>query len=211
MSIKIENPFDQTFWPCFTDIIAGLFALFVFIVIISLIQQKQLFKQVEAQEKKLAQLKTQNEKLAEELQGAIEAGLITIEDGHIDIEGNILFQLGSNKVCQEGKSLLQDLALPLNNYISDSPDMIMVSGFTDNLMINSPKFPSNWELSTSRATEVTKLLISYGVPAQKIFAAGFGEHHPIVTNDSEINRKRNRRVEISRVPVQLPADVKKSI
>ncbi|MFH0926026.1 MAG: OmpA family protein [bacterium] len=204
MSIKINNPFEQEFWPCFTDIICGLLALFVFILVISLFHQSTQARQIKAQEQKLLVIKKRNEKLEEDLQGAVKAGLITIEDGHIDIMANILFPVGSNKVSKAGRNLLKELSSPLNNYILDSPDMIMVSGFTDDILIRNQKFPSNWELSTARATEVVKLLITFGVQANKVFAAGFGEFHPIVVNSDEVSRKRNRRVEISRVPVQLP-------
>lgn len=202
--IHLHNPFEQEFWPCLTDLLAGLFGFMVLILTISLIQQTLLAHQIKTKEMELAKIKEQNEKLAKDLDGAVKAGLITINDGHIDIEGNILFPTGSSEVSHDGQRLLKDLALPLRNYILGSEDMILVGGFTDDLKIKNEHFPSNWELSTSRATQVVKLLIGFGVPADKIFAAGFGEFHPIVTNTNEIGRKRNRRVEISRVAIRLP-------
>lgn len=208
MAIKIQHPFEQEFWPCFTDIMSGLFALVILILVISLICQKGLVNRIKAQEQKLLEIKMRGERLEKDLQDAIKAGLITIKDGHIDIQGNILFQTGSSQVTEEGKGLLQNLAKPLSTFISGSEDMIMVSGFTDDVKILNSRFASNWELSTGRATEVAKLLISFGVSPDKIFAAGFGEFHPIVANSDEAGRKRNRRVEISRVPVRLSQQVK---
>ncbi|MGA1874578.1 MAG: OmpA family protein [bacterium] len=200
----IPNPFEQVFWPCFTDIMAGLFALVLLVLIASLIQQSGLASQLKSQQEEFAKVKKENQRLEEELQEAVKSGLITIKDGHINIEGNILFPTGSSKVSEEGKVLLKKLAMPLRHYISESPDMIMVSGFTDDIGIHNLRFPSNWELSAARAVEVVKLLIAEGVPREKIFAAGFGEFHPIVANRDERDRRRNRRVEISRVPIRLP-------
>jgi flagellar motor protein MotB len=200
----IHNPFEQVFWPCFTDIMAGLFALVFLVLIASLIQQNGLASRLKSQQEEFAKVKMENKRLEEELQEAIKSGLITIKDGHINIEGNILFPTGSSQVNKEGKFLLKNLAMPLRHYISESPDMIMVSGFTDDIRIDNRRFPSNWELSAARAVEVVKLLIADGVPKEKIFAAGFGEFHPIVANRNETDRKRNRRVEISRVPIRLP-------
>lgn len=205
MAIKINNPFGEEFWPCFTDIMASLFALFILIFILSLIQQSGLIAKLKIREQELAKTKEQNKRLAEELDDAVRAGFISIEDGHIDIEGSLLFATGSSEVTDQGKNLLKNIAGPIWNYIAGGNDMIMVSGFTDDVNIKNQRFPSNWELSTSRSTEVVKLLIDYGVSPKKIFASGFGEFHPIIINTDDTSRQRNRRVEISRVTVRLPS------
>jgi chemotaxis protein MotB len=78
----------------------------------------------------------------------------------------------------------------LNNYIR-------IEGHTDNLPISSSDFPSNWELSAARATNVVRFLLKEdGLPPDKISEAGYGEFRPIATNDSEAGRSRNRRVDI---------------
>ena len=71
-----------------------------------------------------------------------------------------------------------------------------IEGHTDDLPIHTERFPSNWELSTTRATNVLKFLISQGLAGEKLSAVGYGEFRPIVVNDSEENRKKNRRVDI---------------
>lgn len=72
---------------------------------------------------------------------------------------------------------------------------ILVEGHTDDQPIHNMYFDSNWELSTARATSVTRLLIEkYGIPAAHIGAVGYGDTHPIVANDSPENRAKNRRV-----------------
>lgn len=73
---------------------------------------------------------------------------------------------------------------------------VTVEGHTDNVPINTPKFPSNWELSTARAGNVLQYLFEKGeLPAERLFAAGFGQYHPVESNDTPEDRQKNRRVE----------------
>lgn len=204
MPVRYQDPFRQVFWPAFTDLVIGLFAILVFTLIISLIQQTAQARRIEIQEEKIAEISRQNAKLEEDLQDAINAGLISVRDGHIDIMNNILFATGSSEINPEGKELLKSLVTPLRKFISNSADILMISGFTDDKAINTLHFPSNWELSTARATEVVRQLTGHGFPPERIFAAGFGEHHPIVRNTDTKSRQRNRRVEISRISIELP-------
>jgi chemotaxis protein MotB len=77
--------------------------------------------------------------------------------------------------------------------LSDKFD-IVVEGHTDNVPIYTRQFASNWELSTARSTNLVKLLLENNFKPKRLAAVGYGENHPIVPNDSEINRKKNRRV-----------------
>ncbi len=74
--------------------------------------------------------------------------------------------------------------------------MLRVDGHTDRVPINTPQFPSNWELSAARAISVTKFLIAQGVPAERLAAAGFGEFQPLDARNDEIALRRNRRIEL---------------
>ena len=71
---------------------------------------------------------------------------------------------------------------------------IRVEGFTDNRAINTPRFPSNWELSTARASSVVQLFIEEGVDPSRLAAIGYGEFQPVSDNDTEQGRAENRRV-----------------
>jgi chemotaxis protein MotB len=74
---------------------------------------------------------------------------------------------------------------------------IKIEGNTDDVPIATPLYPTNWELSTSRAVAVTRHLSEHdGIAADRLAAIGFGEWHPLVPNDSESNRVINRRVDI---------------
>ncbi len=73
---------------------------------------------------------------------------------------------------------------------------VKVKGYTDNIPVHTPKYPSNWELSAARACTVARLLIKEGVNPELISAEGYAQYHPIATNDTPEGRAKNRRVEI---------------
>ena len=83
----------------------------------------------------------------------------------------------------------------------DFPLFAPRSGFTDDTVLRANgSFEDNWEVSAQRSLTVTRELVAAGMPAEWIFAAGFGANHPVAPNDTEENRAMNRRVEISPVP-----------
>jgi chemotaxis protein MotB len=72
-----------------------------------------------------------------------------------------------------------------------------IEGHTDNVPIHTAQYPSNWELSTARATELVKLFIlHYRVMPSRLSAAGYAEFHPVNDNSTPENRARNRRIDI---------------
>ena len=76
-------------------------------------------------------------------------------------------------------------------------NMIIVEGHTDNVPINTVKYPSNWELSVDRAVQVVKYLSSHHhIAPQRFIATGYGEYHPVADNSTVEGRARNRRVNI---------------
>jgi chemotaxis protein MotB len=78
---------------------------------------------------------------------------------------------------------------------AEIPWVLRVDGHTDKRPISTAQFPSNWELSTARATAVVKYLIQQGIPADRLAAAGFGEFQPIDAGDSDDAYRKNRRIE----------------
>lgn len=112
----------------------------------------------------------------------------------IELRDNVLFESGKADIKHNSLSILDKISslistLPNNN--------IVVEGHTDNVPINNYKYETNWELSTARATSVLR----YFVETKKMIptrftAAGYGEYKPIVANDSDENRAKNRRVNI---------------
>jgi chemotaxis protein MotB len=82
---------------------------------------------------------------------------------------------------------------------------VRVEGHTDDVPIHTDRYRSNWELSTTRATNVVAFLAGAGVSPDRLSAAGYGEFHPRAPNDSEANRARNRRVDVVILNAQTSA------
>ena len=78
----------------------------------------------------------------------------------------------------------------------DLPWILQVDGHTDRIPIETPRFPSNWELSAARAIEVVNYLITRGISPTRLSATGYGEFQPIDERDDEIAHRRNRRIEL---------------
>ncbi len=115
-------------------------------------------------------------------------------------QSEVFFAPGQATLQPEGRSEMDKLALALTELQgkipTDIPWVLRVDGHTDNRPISSPQFPSNWALSASRAISVVQYLISKGIPAQRLVAAGFGEFQPIDPADTDDARSRNRRIEL---------------
>jgi chemotaxis protein MotB len=105
----------------------------------------------------------------------------------------VLFASGQATLQPEGQPLLEEVAQLLN---VDKTHPITVEGNTDNQPIATAEFPSNWELSTVRATTVVRFLIAHGVGAGRLGAVGYADLHPIASNATAAGRAQNRRVEI---------------
>lgn len=151
-------------------------------------------------------LREEYHKRVSQLEGSFQ-GTGTITSGDIEIfrtpEGEvyrikdaILFDSGSSNLKSTGKTLVQDIA----SQIREQGKRIRVEGHTDNdpVVRSIEKFPyGNLQLSSARALEVANALIKEGkISSERISIAGFGEHHPIAKNDSNENKRKNRRVEI---------------
>lgn len=110
----------------------------------------------------------------------------------ITISDVVLFPLGKAEMTGEGKKTLRQIFDLLEQFHYH----IKIEGHTDNSPINTDKFPSNWELSASRASNVARMLIGHGFPPERISVEGFAEFRPKVPNDSLKNRAANRRIEV---------------
>jgi chemotaxis protein MotB len=85
----------------------------------------------------------------------------------------------------------------LSKVIIPRTENLRIEGHTDNIPIHNSHFPSNWELSTARATELVRMfIVRYHVEPNRLSAAGFAEYHPVDDNDSPEGRARNRRIDI---------------
>ena len=161
-----------------------------------------------AKEKKkaIAQLKGTYDNLVSELNEEIKKGEIKItqlkDKLTLSMVEKILFDSGSAAIKQNGKEVLARVADILGS-IHDK--QIRIEGHTDNVQIGpvlAEKFPTNWELSTTRSTTVVRYLQQQGVDPTFLSAAGYSEYSPLDTNETEEGKARNRRIEIVLIPLE---------
>lgn len=103
-----------------------------------------------------------------------------------------LFPSGKAELMADSRLVLQDIASLIQKY---QDFRVRIAGHTDDTPINTPQFPSNWELSAVRATTVLRFLIGQGVEAERMTATGYGDLIPVAANDTPENRALNRRVD----------------
>jgi chemotaxis protein MotB len=111
----------------------------------------------------------------------------------IRLSGSYLFDSGRAELKPNSLAVLDAIATELKMLDND----IRIDGHTDSTPIDSPRYPTNWELSVARALSVTRYLTETdGLRAGRMIAAGFGEFRPMASNDTREGRAQNRRVEI---------------
>ena len=125
---------------------------------------------------------------------------IQIKGDRFIFQSEILFDSGSAEIQTEGRVALSLIAKTLIELIDEIPSdlnwILQIDGHTDKIPISTNQFPSNWELSHSRALEVVKFFIEQGFPANRMSANGYGEYQPINFGDSKQDLKQNRRIEL---------------
>ena len=139
------------------------------------------------------------ERLSQEIQDKqvklemLEKGLV------ITVVGDLLFDSGKAKVRKEAYSLLDKVAVVLKENVPQFN--VGIEGHTDNQPIKYSGWKSNWELSSHRALGVLHYLVSgKGISPTRLSAIGYGEYHPVASNDTNEGRQLNRRVEIVILP-----------
>lgn len=116
-------------------------------------------------------------------------------------QSEVLFPVGGSELDDAGRGEMDKLAMALLELAKEIPAeinwVLRVDGHTDNSPLSGAgRYRDNWELSSARATSVVKYLISKGVPANRLVAAGFGEFQPIAPGDTPDAKSQNRRIEL---------------
>lgn len=135
-------------------------------------------------------------KLREILEGRAD---VRVVGDRFVFQSEVLFGAGEAAISSAGEVELAKLADAIKELETQIPAdvnwVLRIDGHTDKRPINTPEFPSNWELSAARSIAVTKYLVAAGVSAQHLVAAGFGDSRPIDDGDTEEAYARNRRIE----------------
>ncbi len=189
-------------WAVFGDLMAGLVGAFVLVFIGVLLSQIDLVNNLQSEIAKRQQEEARRMALEKALAVPLASGRVTLSNGRIGISGSVLFDLNSDQLRPEGEQLLKALVPPLQVYLGERDEMLMVSGFTDNVPVprSNTQFQDNLELSAQRALTVTRTLVREGMPRSRVFSAAFGAEQPVASNADEKGRALNRRVEMAPVP-----------
>lgn len=125
---------------------------------------------------------------------------IRVEGDRFVFQSELLFDSGSADLGAPGRQQLGKLASTLRDVTQRIPaeiDWILrIDGHTDRVPINTPRFPSNWDLSTARAVSVVQYLATQGIPPRRLAATGFGEFRPLDPGSGAEVYRKNRRIEI---------------
>ncbi len=134
-----------------------------------------------------------NEYLEENNLGDVVVATRTERGVVLVLEEQVLFQSGKATVLERAYPFLDKVG----DLLSRIPNFVKVEGHTDNRPISTAQFPSNWELSSSRASGVIRyLLLNHDLDPKRFMAVGYGDTRPIAPNDTSENLQKNRRVEI---------------
>ncbi len=171
-------------------------------------EKERLEKERAAKQAEIDRLTKTQQELTKSLQAEIERGDITIKQVRdrltINMVEKVLFNSGQAQVKPAGLKVLTQVSDVLKN-VTDK--QIRIEGHTDNVPIGvklQEKFPTNWELSTARATNVVRFFIDRGgVNRERLEAVGFADTRPVASNDTEAGRTDNRRIEIVLYPKDL--------
>ncbi|MGC2164641.1 MAG: flagellar motor protein MotD [Gallionella sp.] len=127
----------------------------------------------------------------------IKQGMVSVTP----VNRGVILDISASSLFKTGEAVLQPGSLPVllevSNVLRTEALPIEVEGHTDDIPISTTQFPSNWELSSARASSVVRKLIENGVPENQLSVVGLASNHPLVPNDGPENRARNRRVTIT--------------
>jgi chemotaxis protein MotB len=169
-------------------------------------QQEQLLKALV--DKRTARLGEQQRKIQERMK-VIADGLQTVMKPMIDMgevnvyqtKRGVVIDISASTLFKTGEAVLQpaaqDVLLKVAVILKQEDQPLEVEGHTDDVPINTGLYPSNWELSSARASSVVRMLIEQGVQPLRLSVVGMASNHPVAPNDSPENRAKNRRVTIT--------------
>lgn len=153
----------------------------------------EIIRELELEEENIKRVVANLDNLLE-VEGLQDSVYIVIDERGINIRflDHVLYARGQASLKPEALPILDKVA----NVLREIDNNLRVEGYTCDLPIRTAQFPSNWELSTRRATTVVRYLQDRGIPGERLSAVGYGEYRPLVANTNEENRRQNRRVDI---------------
>ncbi|MCS7228137.1 MAG: OmpA family protein [Endomicrobia bacterium] len=174
-----------TWMVSYSDLVTQLLTFFIMLFALSAAATEDQLKKIK---QKIDNYVAQNQ-----LERFVSTKITQKEGLVVTFSEKYMFDSGKAEIYPEAKQVIRDISALL----VEEPNRISIEGHTDNTPINTPEFPSNWELSTKRATNVLKYLLEeLKFDPKRLTAAGFGEWHPVAPNDTPENKAKNRRVDL---------------
>jgi chemotaxis protein MotB len=175
--------------------------------------KNELSRSIQSKDEELSKLKGTFDELREKMKAEITKGEIRLSQTNgrlkVDMVDKILFESGEAEISKGGEEVLSRVGAVLARL---EGKQIQVAGHTDDSPISTrlaDRYPTNWELSATRATNVVRFLEEKArVPGQRLVSSGYGPFHPIATNSTPSGRARNRRIEILLTPSLDPTPSK---
>ncbi len=217
MRVDVEN-----FYISYADMITLLLIFFVYLFSISEIDPVKMAQAVNSVRNEIVKDASANTSLSTQLVKKLEMEQQNLQHMQKDIQqyisenglqdvvsvqykdGQLNLNLGDAVLFERGQAALKPQALnvlgKLGNLFRKGDSKIVVEGHTDNIPIQSTVFPSNWELSSARASSVVRYMESLGISSSRFTIIGYNQFKPIAPNTSEANRVKNRRVKITLKP-----------
>ena len=151
----------------------------------------------EQQRKQQGYMQSVAKNLNQVMQPLVTSGQVSVNQTSrgvvLEINASALFNQGDAELQGNSPKILAEVA----RVLGQGDQAIEVEGYTDDIPIKTPRFPSNWELSSARASSVVRLFIEHGVAATRLTAVGSAANHPVAPNDTPEGRARNRRVTVT--------------
>ena len=152
---------------------------------------------VEQQRKQLGYMQSVAKNLNQVMEPLVSSGQVSVNQTSrgvvLEINASALFNQGDAALQANSSKILAEVA----SVLVQGDLAVEVEGYTDDIPINTQRFPSNWELSSARASSVARLFIEHGVAATRLTVVGSAANHPVAPNDTQEGRARNRRVAVT--------------
>ena len=202
MNLRMRQNSVLNVWPAFTDVSIAMLLIFLFFIFIQFVSNSKLFLKIQMEKKQ----DTIQEAFAKRFAREINQGIISIKrDGNLQrfmFSDRILFETAEAELQPLGQRTLTDVGELFQSNKTDKKGQqlyqsIQIEGHTDDVPIETPIFPSNWELSSARAIAVLHLFVDeIGIDPKTLTATGYGEFQPVTSNTTVQGRAKNRRIEI---------------
>lgn len=158
---------------------------------------KDIVKEIVEKQKEVTKMSTEIQTYLkeQELENVVSVQLIN-QELVLNLGDSLLFDVGSAELKPKAQEVLRNIG---KKFLTSKNDII-VEGYTDDVPINTFQFPSNWELSSARASSVVRYLMTMGIEGARFTAVGYDQYYPVKPNNSAENRAKNRRVKITLKP-----------